>query len=101
MDLGSAASATESEDLLDKMGRRDFTAELTGVGVHTNGDNQTTVRFQVSIRSEATLRIAVPSHNIGRRGIHALSSTHGGNTTEDPCDAEVRPNSDCAGVYGL
>ena len=48
--FGSAASATENEDLLEKMGRRDFAAELGGVGVPTTGDDQTTVPFQVMIR---------------------------------------------------
>ena len=47
--FGSAASSSENEDRLDKMGRQNFAAELGGVGEPTAGDNQTTVVFQVTI----------------------------------------------------
>ena len=46
--FGSAASATENEDLLERMNQRNFAAELVGIGVPATGENQTTVRFQVS-----------------------------------------------------
>ena len=47
--FGSAASATENVDLLERMSQRNFAAELVGSGVPATGENQTTVRFQVSI----------------------------------------------------
>ena len=47
--FGSAASATENEDLLERMSQRNFAAELVGLGVPATGENQTTVQFQVNI----------------------------------------------------
>ena len=47
--FGSAASLSENETLLDRMGQRNFSAELVSTGSPTADQNQTTVPFQVAI----------------------------------------------------